>query len=479
MIPASDSPPYRMPLRHRPVWGWMAFDFAAQPFFTVIITFVFGPYFVSQLAPDPATGQAWWSGAVTLTGIVVALLSPFLGSIADRAGPRKPWIASFAVVQIGALSLLWFAAPGSPLVLVALLIVLAQISAEFSIVFNDAMIPRLVHRDSIGRVSNIAWGLGYAGGITFLFFTLAFLAGSPATGRTILGLQPLFGLDPAAGEGARATGPLAALWYLVFVLPMFLFTPDRPKAEPITVAARDGLKDLLATWREIRTRPALFRFLIARMIYQDGVSALLVLGGAFAAGMFGWSITESGLFGIILNVTAILGCLAASVLDARLGSKAVITASILCLIAATIGIVSTAPGFTAFGLVVFAPSEAAGLFATAAEKSYIAWGLLIGLAFGPVQASSRSWLAQAVTADEAGRYFGFYALTGRATSFLATGAVAVFTAIAAALTDPVTASRIGMSAIILFLIVGLALLRGTSGPVRARDRQREHRLDSA
>ena len=463
-----DAPPYRQPLRRPAVWGWMGFDFAAQPFFTVVITFVFGPYFVSRLAPDPATGQAWWAFAATIAGIAAAIGSPLLGAIADRAGPRKPWIAGLAVLQIGAVSLLWFAAPGSSLAIAAALIVVAQVAAEFSIVFNDAMIPRLVHTDQIGRVSNVAWGLGYAGGIIFLILALGLLAGSPETGRTLLGLAPLFGLDPATGEGARATGPLSGLWYLVFVLPMFLLTPDRPKAEPLGRAIGAGFGDLSATFREIRARPALFRFLIARMIYQDGVNALLVLGGAFAAGMFGWTITESGLFGIILNVTAILGCLGASVLDARLGSKAVVSAAILCLVVATLGIVSTAPGSTLFGLVAFAPAReagsGAGLFATAAEKSYIVFGLLIGLAFGPVQASSRSWLAQSVTPHEAGRYFGFYALIGRATAFLTPAAVSALTAVAAGRTDPLTASRIGMAALIAFFVAGLAILWRAKGP---------------
>ena len=302
-------------------------------------------------------------------------------------------------------------------------------------------------------------------------FTLACLAGSPETGRTILGLVPLFGLDPAIGEGARATGPLSALWYLVFIVPMFLLTPDRPRAEPVGAAVRHGFSDLLATFRELRGRPALMRFLVARMIYQDGLNALLVLGGAFAAGMFGWSITESGLFGIILNITAILGCLGASLLDARLGSKAVVVAAILCLLVATLGIISTEPRSTLFGLLAFAPSEATGLFATAAEKSYILWGLFIGLAFGPVQASSRSWLAQSVSADEAGRYFGFYALIGRATSFVAPAAVSALTALAATSTDPVTASRIGMSALLAFFLAGLAVLLGTKGPESGRSLQ--------
>ena len=468
--PDTDAPPYRRPLKQPAVWGWMSFDFAAQPFFTVVLTFVFGPYFVSQLAPDPATGQAWWSGAATVAGLLVALLSPVLGSIADRAGPRKPWIGGFATLKIAALCTIWFVgAPGSPLIFAATAIVLAQISAEFSIVFNDAMLPRLVSKRAIGRVSNVAWGLGYSGGIVFLVFTLALLAGSAVTGRTLLGLTPLFGLDPAVGEGARATGPLAGLWYLIFILPMFVLTPDRPKGERVRAAIRHGVGDLAATFREIKGRPAIFRFMIARMIYQDGVNALTILGGAFAAGMFGWSITESGLFGILINIAAIGGCLIASGLDARLGSKFVVVASILALAVATVAIVSTEPASTLFGLIDFGPSVpgVTGLFATPAEKAYIVYGMLIGLAFGPVQASSRSWLAQLVSPEEAGRYFGFYALTGRATSFLGTAIVAALTAFAAGrVADPQTAARIGMAGLLIFFIGGLALLARTQGPPR-------------
>ncbi|MER0239241.1 MFS transporter [Fulvimarina sp. MAC8] len=467
MALVEDAPPYGAPLKKPAVWGWMSFDFAAQPFFTVVITFVFGPYFVSQLATDPATGQTAWSLAATIAGITVALLSPLLGSIADRSGPRKPWIAGFSSLKIAALIGIWFvASPGSSLFLAAALIVIAQISAEFSIVFNDAMLPRLVKKEKIGRVSNAAWGLGYAGGIVFLVFALGFLAGAQETGLTLFGLEPLFGLDPMEGEGARATGPLAALWYLVFLTPLFLLTPDRPRKESISKAVREGLGDLMATAREIRERIELLKFLIARMLYQDGVNALLVLGGAFAAGMFGWSIIEIGVFGVILNLTAIPGCIFAGTLATRLGSKRLVVLSVAALAIASIGLVSTSPTTTAFGLFTFADTEATGLFANGAEKAYIVWGLLVGLAFGPVQASSRAWLAESVTADEAGRYFGFYALIGRATSFLAPASVAGLTALAAGLTDPVTASRIGMSAIVFFFLAGLAILAVTRGPER-------------
>lgn len=445
------------PVTRRGIVGWMFFDWAAQPFFTVVTTFIFGPYFVSRMAPDPATGQAAWGYAIAAGGLVIAVLSPILGSISDQTGPRKPWIGMFAVLQIVSLALLWFAAPGSSLFWVLVCYTCASIAAEFSTVFNDSMLPRLVSRENIGRVSNTAWGLGYMGGMIVLIFVVLALAGSPETGVTILGIEPLFGLDPALGEDARVTGPISAIWYLVFILPMFFFTPDAKRGRQLGEAVRSGLSDLKDTLREARERVGIVRFLIARMIYQDGVGALLALGGGFAAAMFDWSITEIGIYGIILNVVAIFGSMAGGSVDHRIGSKNVVLISVACLLVATLGIVSTGPGFTLFGLLEFGEADSGGLFGTAAEKAYIVFGLLIGLVFGPVQASSRSYLARSVSEDEAGRYFGIYALSGRATSFLAPFSVATVTALTGS-------PRIGMATLIVFFVVGYAILQATPYP---------------
>ncbi len=438
--------------------GWMLFDWAAQPFFTVIITFIFGPYFVSRLTDDPAHGQAMWGYTLTISGIVIAVLSPVLGSIADQTGARKPWIAFFAVIKIVSLALLWFAVPGSSLVYPFIFIILASIAAEFSIVFNDSMMPRLVGEKEIGRISNMAWGLGYLGGMIVLIAVVTLLAGSPESGKTILGIDPLFGLDPETGADARVTGPISAIWYLVFILPMFLFTPDAQKAAmPAMTAVRSGLTELRHTIGELRHRSGILRFLIARMIFQDGVNGLLALGGTFAASMFAWQTVELGVYGIILNVVAIGGCLYASKLDAKLGSKVIVTASLICLTIATLGIVSTGPGYTLFGLLPLPTADSGGMFGTAAEKAYIVFGLLVGIAFGPVQASSRSYMARSVSADEAGRYFGIYALSGRATTFLAPAAVATVTLMTGS-------ARIGMMALVVFLGVGLLILIRTPYP---------------
>ncbi|ODT14764.1 MAG: MFS transporter [Mesorhizobium sp. SCN 65-12] len=441
----------------RGIWGWMFFDWAAQPFFTVVTTFIFGPYFVSRMAPNPDMGQAAWGYGIAAAGLVIAVLSPVLGSIADQTGPRKPWIAFFAAIKIVSLCLLWLAAPGSNLFLIVLLFSCASVAAEFSTVFNDSMMPRLVPKSEIGRISNVAWGLGYLGGMIALIFVVAMLAGLPQTGKTIVGLDPLFGLDPKLGQDARATGPLSAAWYFVFILPMFFFTPDAVKGIPIGPAVREGLSELKFTLGEVRKRVGIFRFLIARMIYQDGVNALLALGGTFAAAMFHWSITEIGMFGIILNVVAIFGCWIAARLDTAMGSKVVVMIALTMLSIATLGIISTGPGYTLFGVLQLSTESTGGLFGTAAEKAYILYGLLIGLAFGPVQASSRSYMARSVTAAESGRYFGIYALAGRATSFLAPFMVATVTLASGS-------SRLGMSVIILFLAIGMAILIGTPYP---------------
>lgn len=435
----------------RGIWGWMLFDWAAQPFFTVVTTFIFGPYFVARLTADPVSAQTTWSNMATISSVIIAIFSPILGSIADQSGSRKPWIAFFAVIKVASLSLLWFAAPGSPIIWPVTFMILASIAAEFSIVFNDSMMPSLTTPQNVGRISNTAWGLGYLGGMVVLIFVVLFLAASPSSGVTILGVPPLFGLDPVTGEDARITGPISAIWYFLFILPMFFFTPDVKKGLPLTKAVQSGLSELKMTLRELKGRPVLTRFLIARMLYQDGVNGVLILGGAFAAGLFGWGTMEIGIYGIILNIVAIGSCLAAGRVDQRLGSRNTVLIALMLLLVATVGIVSTGIDSTLFGLLAFPVDAHQGLFSSGAEKAYLVYGILIGIAFGPVQASSRSYLARNVTPSEAGRYFGIYALSGRATSFMATLSFST-------VTYATGSSHLGMATLTIFLAAGFLLL---------------------
>ncbi len=447
-----------VPASRKGIFGWMMFDWAAQPTYTVVTTFIFGPYFVSRLTEDPVAAQTMWSNMATISGIIIAIFSPILGSVADATGAKKPWIGFFSIFLVIGLALLWYSVPGSNPIYPFILMIFVTISVEFSTVFNDSMMPRLVGKDKVGKVSNIAWGLGYTGGMIVLIGVVALLAANPESGKTILGIPALFGLDPANGDDARVVGPLSAVWYIIFVLPMFLLTPDAKSAgSALGPAVKKGLSELSNTLRELSNRKALVKFYIARMIYQDGVNGLLVLGGAFAAGLFGWVTMEIGIYGIILNIVAIPSCIVAGYVDSFLGSKRTIILSLIALLIASVGIISTTHEATLFGLISLSTHDNGGLFGTSAEKIYIFFSLFTGLAFGPVQASSRSFLSRSISPEESGRFFGIYALTGRITSFMATMAFSIATYVSGS-------AYWGMATISLFFLAGLIILLQTPYP---------------
>src|ERR1700720_3007830 len=234
------------------VVSWIFFDWAAQPYFTLITTFVFAPYFATHVAPDAASGQSLWGFATAASGMMIALMSPVLGAIADASGRRKPWIAGFGALLVIGASLMWIGKPGDVSLIPPLLLAfsIATIGAEFATVFNNAMMPTLVPPDRIGRLSGTGWATGYIGGILSLILVLVFLAASPESGRTLFGFTPLFGLDPASHQGDRISGPLTGIWFIVFVLPMFLLTPDYPAKHSPRNALREGLLELRQGLRE-------------------------------------------------------------------------------------------------------------------------------------------------------------------------------------------------------------------------------------
>src|SRR5712672_4375281 len=239
--------------RRAAVISWIFFDWAAQPYFTLITTFIFAPYFAGFVAPNPAQGQALWGFATAAAGLMIALLSPLLGAIADASGRRKPWIAAFGALLVIGSSLMWFGKPGDTSVIPPLLFAyaIATIGVEFATVFNNAMMPSLVPPDKIGRLSGTGWATGYVGGILSLILVLGFLAANPETGRTLFGFTPLFGLDPVTHAGDRITGPLTGLWFIIFVLPMFVLTPDFPPRLSVRQALQEGLTDLRQTLGEL------------------------------------------------------------------------------------------------------------------------------------------------------------------------------------------------------------------------------------
>ena len=425
----------------RGVFSWMLFDWAAQPYHTVLITFIFAPYFTSQVAANSVDGQAIWGQAMGIGGIFIAILAPFLGAMADVTGPRKPWIALFSAFVVVGASLLWLAVPGggAPITLVLAAFVLGLIGIEFSTVFTNSMMPTLVPRDELGKLSGSGWALGYVGGIIALVIVLTLMAADPEDGTTLVGLTPILGLDATQFEGERATGPLTALWFLVFVIPLFLFTPDTKKRSGQGQAIGTALSNLLETIRGLTKRGSYFTFLITSMFYRDGLNGLFMFGGIYAAGVLEMSITQIGIFGIIAGIAGALGAFLGGRMDAKFGPKSVVFVSCWLLILACTIIVSTTPETIFFVLPVSSASTPVIVF-------YIA-GSLIGAAGGSLQAASRTLLVDQVSEDEATEAFGLYALTGRATSFIAPFAIGYVTLIS-------QDQRIGITPVIVLLALG-------------------------
>ena len=414
--------------------GWALFDWSTQPFFTLITTFLFAPYFTSVVVGDAVHGQSLWGLGQGAAGAVIAISSPVLGAIADSMGRRKPWIAGFAIVAIICMALLWMARPGVPdaVMVTLMLIVFATIAVEFATVFNNAMMPTLVPKAELGRLSGFGWGLGYFGGLVSLAIML---------GLFVLPAVPSFGLSKVLHEPERLVGPFSAAWLAIFILPLFLWTPDTPAKMKISVAVTNGLRTLGTTLGHLRRYRVILHFLVARMLYNDGLTAVFAFGGIYAAGMFGWNQTALGIFGIIIVIFAMAGAFVGGWLDDRLGSKPTVLLALTGLILSLVGILSIAP----------AAAAGSGLFSTGPEKAMIACAALLGLFAGPAQAASRTLMARLAPPDLTTEFFGLYALSGKATAFAAPLAVSLATSV-------FVSQRAGLMAIIVFLVVGAVLL---------------------
>ncbi|MBI1648351.1 MFS transporter [Hyphomicrobium sulfonivorans] len=448
----------RAPLRAR--ISWMLFDWSVQPFYTLILTFLFAPYFANVVVGDGPQGQSMWGFGAAIAGIFIALGSPFLGAFADGRGQRKPWIALFSVILAIAMASLWIATPAAPsstIYLVLLAFIIATVCAEYTAVFTNAIMPSLVPQSELGRLSGSGWACGYFGGLASLFLVAGLIVPMGDRGTTMFGLDPLLPLDTSTREGDRIVGPLSAVWYLVFMIPFFLFVPDIKQKR-----VHDGRPATAELWDTVRALPQnrdMLFFLAARMIYTDGLTAIFTFGGIYGASVFGWGPLELGIFGIILTLIGAFGALIGGVLDDHISAKFVIVTALFLLLLGAIGILSVDKNHVLFFLDV-APKEAgSGPFSSAGEQVFLAFAIVVGLVAAPVQSSSRSLLARLAPPDKITQYFGLFAFSGKVTAFLAPLLVALVTAVT-------QSQRIGMAAITLFLIVGMALMAKVRMPAR-------------
>ena len=408
--------------RRRRIWGWFFFDWASQPYNTLLVTFIFGPY-IKDLVGSGSDAQALWGLTIGLAGAVIALLAPVLGAVADESGARIRWICVFSALYILGAASVWWAEPSDPdLLLVLTLFGVGLVGMEFATIFTNSLLPDLGTPDEIGRISGNGWAFGYLGGLVALVLMLLFFAEDAETGRTLAGLAPALGLDPAAREGTRFVGPLAALWFAVFMVPFFLWVRDPKRAHgPATgVEVRRALRELARTLRRLPRNRSLFAFLGASMLYRDALNGTYALGAVYAAIVLDWSVVQAGTFGLLAVISGALFAWIGGRADSAYGPKPVIVVCTCALIAVVVAAMLTSRE-AVLGVPV-APGS------SLPDVAFYLIGAVIGAAGGALQSASRTMMVRQGDPARMTEAFGLYALSGKATSFIAPLGVGLVTA---------------------------------------------------
>ena len=578
------------PYSKKTVFSWSMYDFANQPFTTLVITFIYGTFFTKVIAENEILGTAQWSRAMTITALIVALFSPIMGAFADKGGYRKVFLMFWTYICIVGSLALYFPVPGE--VTKALFwVVVANLGFEMGGVFCNAYLPDIAPKEKIGRVSGYGWSFGYVGGLLAMFLSMVFLVQpkNPAFGfnrlsssnstevyllnisenkiqvNTSNGLEngmylkfptqlktepfriidinhnqitlsgmdstnhykflkksdsdfvqtlknfvggiikndeekfiekiqfygkPSWGGDDIDGsteffkiennifeirnpiykkgeilgisaygddgkliiideikckelgldydlivkishsqtENIRATNLLVSIWFLIFSIPVFLGVHEYRKPEKKINIWRESFGQLSDTFKKIKKYRELVKFLIARLIYNDGLITIFSFGGIYAAGTFNFSFEEIMIFGIVLNITAGIGAFALGFLDDLIGGKNTIQVSNV-------------------GLII------ACLIAVITDDKSMFWlaGILIGVFSGPNQAASRSLMARFIPKKMENEFFGFFAFSGKATAFAGPMLLGV-------LTQVFQSQRFGVAIVLVFIVIGAFIL---------------------
>lgn len=437
--------------------SWAVFEWARNPYVILVTIYIFAPYFSTTVVGDPVRGQGLLGYTNSISGALIACLAPFLGAIADKRGQRKPWILVFITVMVPSIFLLWFAKAdggGIGIYPTLVLIVVIAVMFEFSAVFHNAMLPAIAPASRVGRISGLALSLGNVGGLLLMVFVLYAFALPGQVDWFFIPETPLFGLDQSLQEHNRIVGPLTALWLLLFAAPLFLFTPDGPESTlSVKETIRLGLTEVWITVKEVSHYSNVALFLVARMIFNDGLVGILIFSGVYAAGIFGWDTITLLIFGIVTSLSAAIGAIAGGRLDDLVGSRK----ALLIAIGGTALLLTTAVSLQPDSLFFFVDVEpgravwSSPYFSTLPEILYFLNTQLFGVFITVGFASARTMMARISPPELVTQFFGLYALSGTATAFLAPLLVGFFT-------DTFESQRAGMASLIGLLLLGFFLM---------------------
>ena len=361
------------------ILSWSMYDFANQPFTNIIVTFVYSAFFTKIIAENEQSGTVLWANAIAVSAVTVALLSPILGAIADNGGYRKFFLIFFTWICAVFSILLFFPQEGDVFMALSFF-VLANVSFEMGTVFCNSYLADFTDKENVGKISGFAWGLGFFGGLIALSLSLfLFPEMSPADVRTI--------------------NILVGIWLLIFSIPTFLFVRDRKKKKFKKVYITQSFISLKNSLVAISNYKIVFQFLIARLFYNDALITIFALGGIYAVSSLDFSFSEVMTLGIVLNVAAGIGSFLFGYIEDVIGVKKTINITLIVLIFSTL-------------LAILAPET------NFPKEVFWFSGIFIGLMIGPNQSCSRSLMSKITPRNKLNEFFGFFAFSGKATSFI-------------------------------------------------------------
>lgn len=442
--------------------AWALFEGVRVPYVILVTIYVFMPYFATVVVGDPVLGQAAVAEYGKIGGWIVALTAPFLGAAVDRLGPRKPWLGLITCLMVGLAGLLWWTLPdGSGLSVGQVIAVAAAMTVLYAYgeMLHNALLPRAAPRRE-HVASGLGLVLGNAVSTAMLVFVLWAFVLPGKVGWTFIPQSPLFGLDPLAHEPDRIVAPIVAAALAIGCLPLFFLTPDAPRTGARPLAALAGAAgDLGRLFGQARGHRDALLFLVARMLYADGKTAILLFGGVYAAGVMRWGTLELLAYGVILSIVAVIGGFVGAGLDGRFGAKRAIQIEIVMILVSQAAVLGAAHDRILYSPASTAPLWDGPIFRTLPEIAFLAATFLTAIGVTAAYASSRTLLVRLVPEKEAGVFFGLYALSGNATYWLAPALVEGFT-------RAYGTQQAGFYPVIGLLLAGLALLSFVKAPHR-------------
>lgn len=469
VLPAEPERPAARQRISRAAWSWALFEAGQIPYLFLITGYVFMPYFTKHVVGDPVEGQALVAGAVTVAGLFVALTAPFLGASIDMFGPRKPWLAAGTLALAGVTASMWWALPGGaglPIIAILAMIVIAKLSYGYLELFHNSLLAGVAGRRNISRVSALGMLLGNVLAVGVVLFMLWGVMLPGTVDSPLVPDAPLFGLDRAEFETSRFAGPLTAFLLITLSLPLFLFVQDVPRTGiPIGRALRQGAATLKALPKLLRGNRDVSFFLIGRMLYADGVAALVMFTGLYAAGVMNWTATELLTLGLLRTTAGALGALCGGFLEERLGSRTALQCIVTMVCVFFLGMLSCTNDTVFFFVTIESPQPiwSVPFIDTLPEVVFVTCSLGLSFCIIAASTSSRSLLVKLTPAEKTGSFFGLFAVAGTATAWLAPLLVDIFT-------RAFDSQRAGFAPLLGLVLLGLlAFMCVRGGNEKARD----------